>query len=233
MENTTKTNNIISQSEVFSPNLRCQKTQYIEENYVTPIRNYDCLRIYEDLAFFRMKKLQVFTNKDYNSSGCIAGIRITYENRKNNQEYKTETFGHFSPWDRTYTFAENEYITNIKIRHGWILDKLFLILNTGKTVDFGGSGGSIKDFNLKGKVVLGFYFNVERTNIMGMGLYTVEDKQYNLKLNPKYKLLLLCNYAKYRDLIIKMDDKALSPEVAVIKTGLSKPIVQKKIFEFL
>jgi hypothetical protein len=219
--------------DLYNLSLNCTKSGFLTKQVLEPLGKFDILEQYKALPYYRIKELHIYTSQNYNPDGIICGIGIIYEDRRNSKVIKTDIVGHSSRKSLSYVFADNEYIINISLKEKFVLFKITLTLNTGKIVHMGTEQGVKRDFQMKNQVALGFYGEFDR-NIISLGIYTVEETKYNLKLIPKYRMLLLFNIAKFRkNEIDSQIFPALSPESVLIKVSNLKKVCQQKILEFI
>jgi len=124
----------------------------------------------------RIVKLRLWYGK-HTPTGVVNGIQLTYKNIENNTLYETKKrYGdHQLTGYHDYILGENEYLKDVEIKAGAVIDKICFLTNKKRVISEGGEGGSSTTY--KSDVIIGTHggFGGHLHNI---GFYVAPIEEY-------------------------------------------------------
>lgn len=154
-------------------------------------KNFDDLEKIPNICDFKIHKIKVFYGNAYSPKPpSINGIEVTYKHLMRDEYITTgENKGDQDLTGfREFVLGSKEFLSNIHLRHGWIMDALSFNLKNKGEITVGGQGGKFMDFELQNKVVVGFH-GTFGTNLYSIGLYTVSEEEYRENIFMKEKFI--------------------------------------------
>jgi hypothetical protein len=165
----------------------------------------------------------------------INGIQITFKHLLRNEFIESEArFGDRAlDGSKEFDIEDHEHIVQVNMRSGWIVDSISFVLNTGRVISVGGTGGSYRSFDLKDSVVVGFY-GTYGTNLYSLGLHSISahENKLNNSLRKRFTMILIKQRLlhkreelenKIKELEMNKED--YSSEIAIGKLCLMSKIV--------
>lgn len=182
----------------------------VQKNFLSTLDNlcYEKAKIFDDLEKipnildYKIHKIKVWYGNAFKAqTRSINGIQVTYKHLFRKEFITTEAnMCDFKiKGSETFELKENQYISNLILRHNPIIHSISFKTNDDSVFSVGGPGGYQRNFNLRGRVVVGLYGCYD-SNLCYLGVYTTSEKEYNLNLYLK----------KRRFSYISMKDKLLT-----------------------
>ena len=143
-------------------------------------KNFDDVNNLTNLLDYKIVKIEVWTADHFNPSSVLNGIETTYQNLRTGELVTSGCrVSEMNLIGTTvFEFQEGEYIVNLNIRSGWVMDCLTLYLNSGRKFSIGGTGGDPTFFKLDNQVVVGF-FGSSGTSLYNLGVHTITTEEYH------------------------------------------------------
>jgi hypothetical protein len=208
--------------------------------------HFDDLEKIPKLLDYKIHKIKIFYGVAFSSKPpSINGIEVTYKHLLRDEYIKTgENKG-----DKELTGYQEielntgQFITNVHLRNGFIVDSVSFALNDKGYITIGGQRGNYKDFELLNRAVVGFY-GTYGTNLYSLGLYSISDEEYhkNLLLKKRFSYLAIRHrlHDKHEQLqtIIqsldkKQDNKNSIAEIAFAKLCLLSKYVFADVITYV
>jgi hypothetical protein len=236
-----------------SISIQVNKTQLIGSNRWDDNVEFDDFKEVPNLLKYRIEKIEMWKSTKFSSTTEINGIQITYREINTNEIFVTnlrkgQLGESYSKGSEVILLDRAEYIKDVTIRSGWVVDNLTFSTSKSQSKTFGGNGGDFRTFNeLKDQVVIGTY-GVYGTNLYSIGFYSIsiEDYQKNLIFNSNLVYRLINHRIKgKKDELIKLievlkqkenEEKSRTyfPEITLARTISEMPRhVTLKIISFI
>jgi hypothetical protein len=181
-----------------SISIEVKKTQFIGSNRWNDNIHFDDLKEVPNLLRYRIEKIEIWTSTNFSPTTEINGLQITYRELNTNEIFVTNLrkggIGLENSMGSDVILLDRaEYIEDISIRSGWVVDNLTFKTSNSQIHSFGGKGGDFRAFNeLKDQVVIGT-FGVYGTHLYSIGFYYISKKDYHKNLifnsNLVYRLI--------------------------------------------
>jgi hypothetical protein len=205
---------------------------------------FDDIEKIPNILDYKIHKIKIWYGNAFRAqSRSINGIQVTYKHLFRKEYITTEE----NMCDlkikgyETFELKENQYISNLSLRHNPIIHSISFKTNDDSVFSVGGQGGYQRNFNLRGRVVVGLYGCYD-TNLCYLGVYTISEKEYKLNLYLKKRRFsyismrdkLLTKKDELKEVIEKYkDDKEYDCEVAFAKLCLKPKTIFASVALFI
>jgi hypothetical protein len=171
-------------------------------SHTTKSYDFDDQNDVENLLDYTIKEIKIWYGDAYSPKPPVVnGIQITYKHIVEDKIIKTkENYGTKQlQGHEIFKLDKGEYLSNINIRNGWIIDKLSLECNNGRVIEVGGQGGGPKKFEIpKNRVLVGFHGTYD-TNLYTIGAYHISEEDYLSNLFLKKRLPFILIRLRYKN----------------------------------
>jgi len=156
---------------------------------------FDDFKKFEDLLDYKICKIKIWFGDSFSPNPPVVnGIQIFYKNLLTYEIISTpEYYGPLKvTGSKEFELNDNEFIVDCDIRAGWIIDKVTFILNTGREISIGGTGGSGLKFNLNGYGAVGIHGSYgKKQALYNLGFYVTDLETYQKNLHAGKRLTYL------------------------------------------
>jgi hypothetical protein len=170
---------------------KLERTKQIGSSRWQDAVHFDDFEKIPNLLDYKIHKIKIFYGVAFSPKPpSINGIEVTYKHLLRDEYITTgENKGDKDlTGSQEFELSRDQFITNVHLRHGWIMDSLTFNVHNKGEITIGGQGGSFKDFELQNRVVVGFH-GTYGTNLYSIGLYTISEEDYRNNLFMKEKFI--------------------------------------------
>jgi len=223
-----------------------KKSKWIGSSRWPDYKSFDDKIFLQDLLDYKISKIKIWYGHGFSPKPPdINGIQFTFKHITSGKLKPTEERMGQRSMDgfKEFELSDNEYIVDVKIRSGWIVDCLVFVLNTGRKIEVGGTGGSAGYYELdKNDVVVGTYGSYG-TNLYQFGLYTITRNDlllHRFRIRRLPFLAVRMNYAKnieklneIIELLVKNNNNNYAKEIAFGKLCLLPKSLFANVISYL
>jgi len=163
-------------------------------NHHRDTKNFDDFEELKDFAISLMECRIIKIRLYYGSlmpTGVVNGIQLVYQNLDSGKVHETtKRYGnHQFIGDTVYELGPEEFIENIKVRSGGVIDYLELGTTKNRIIAKGGKGGgSDRPYSFKGRIVVGTHGGYGG-HLHNIGFYVAPKEQVKYWSKRPYILL--------------------------------------------